>query len=236
MAFPLSWNPLGEALLDYHNGKKKTTLKLHYADGDHVDLPVEIFFREWEEMPDLEKYALAQCKGKILDIGSGSGCHALVLQEGGFNVTALDIAEGAVTVMREKGLLNVFCGDVFSFSPKTKFDTLLLMMNGIGFVKTLDGLDDFFKIARKLLKSGGKMLLDSSDLRNQGIDELKGENYFGETTLQLEYKGVKTEILEWLYIDRETLAERAEKAGWKTEILFEGDESRFLACLKPQKV
>jgi len=41
--------------------------------------------------------------------------------------------------MRRRGVRDVRCGDVFAFAGE-RFDTLLMLMNGIGLVGTLDGL------------------------------------------------------------------------------------------------
>ena len=99
---------------------------MHYSDGDHADLPVEIFFRTFEEMPEIEQFALHLCKGKVLDIGAGAGEHALYLQERGVDVTGLDIAEGCQTVMQEKGLQKVLLADIMDYSGE-RFDTLLML-------------------------------------------------------------------------------------------------------------
>ena len=42
--------------------------------------------------------------GKVLDVGAGVGSHALVLQQRGLDVTAMDISASAVTIMKQRGL------------------------------------------------------------------------------------------------------------------------------------
>ena len=49
--------------------------------------------------------------------------------------------------------------DVFAFHGGP-FDTLLLMMHGIGMVGDLDGLDRFLRHAHTLLKPEGQLLFD----------------------------------------------------------------------------
>ena len=47
-------------------------------------------------MPLLEKTALEMAKGSILDVGAGSGCHSLALQEMGKEVCAIEISPASV--------------------------------------------------------------------------------------------------------------------------------------------
>ena len=39
-----------------------------------------------------------------MDVGAGSGCHSVILQEKGMQVEAIDISEGAVDVMKKRGI------------------------------------------------------------------------------------------------------------------------------------
>jgi len=55
-------------------------------------MPIDIFFRDIGDMPELERLALKHCKGKILDVGAGVGSHALLLQSRNMEVTALEIS------------------------------------------------------------------------------------------------------------------------------------------------
>ena len=125
-------------------------------------MPVKIYFRSMEEMPELEWIALQQCRGKILDIGAGAGSHALALQQLGQSVTALEISPLASDVIKARGVKKVLCADVFRLAGRKKYDTLLLMMNGIGLTGTLSGLRDFLRTSRALLHPGGHLIFDSS--------------------------------------------------------------------------
>ena len=54
-------------------------------------------------MPMLERTALQMATGQILDVGAGSGCHALALQDMGKEVCAIDISPLSVEVMKQRG-------------------------------------------------------------------------------------------------------------------------------------
>ncbi len=89
-------------------------------------------------MPKIERKALDMTKGKTLDVGAGSGCHSLFLQEKGIDVTAIDIAPLSVQTMKERGIKNVLEQDFFTL--KGQFETILMLMNGVGIVGTLERL------------------------------------------------------------------------------------------------
>ncbi|RYF98786.1 MAG: class I SAM-dependent methyltransferase, partial [Chitinophagaceae bacterium] len=90
---------LGDALTDFYKKGTSDTLWLHNSYGEPEEMPVDIFFRSEDEMPELELIALDMCRGKILDAGAGAGSHALALQKMKKDVTALDISERAVAIM-----------------------------------------------------------------------------------------------------------------------------------------
>ncbi|MEW5804197.1 MAG: class I SAM-dependent methyltransferase [bacterium] len=161
-----SWTPYGLALLDFLNGKTAAQIIVHEADGRKRKMPASTFFRTPPEFPLLESTALSLCRGRVLDIGAGAGCHSLALQEQGFSVCAIDISSKAVEVMRMRGVKEVYCTDIFNFKTEKPFDTILMMMNGIGVVENPDALGLFLNSAHSLLRSGGQILLDSSDMRD----------------------------------------------------------------------
>jgi len=228
--------PFETAFYDYLNGDDSAEVLVHCNKGDDEIIPISYFFRGFEDMPELEQKALGLCSGKILDIGAGSGIHSLYLKSKGMDITSLDILPGFVEVMKKRGLENVIQSDIFDFQ-EGKYDTLLMLMNGIGFTKTFDGLSKFLNQANNLLKSGGQLLLDSSDLLYLYEDEdgsysiNLNDSYYGEVEYIIEYKGVKGNPFDWLYIDFDNLSMIAEQAGFRCEKIFEDDHFNYLARL-----
>ena len=70
----------GKALQTYFHNPEKQSLTTWTNLTDEDDVPLAYFFRLYNEMPALEKNALALASGKILDVGCGSGSHSLYLQ------------------------------------------------------------------------------------------------------------------------------------------------------------
>lgn len=232
-------NPHGLAMLDFYNGDTSAKIIIHRDDGLKEELPASKFFRDSSEFSPIEKAAIKLCRGSILDAGAGAGPHSLVLQNNGLSVCAIDISPEAVEVMRKRGVKNVCCVDIFNYTGE-RFDTILMMMHGIGIVENLSGIDKFLGMIKEKLKPNGQILLDSMDTRctndpahlNYQENNRRAGNYFGEIRLQFEYKGKKGTSFTWLHIDPETLAEHALKAGWSTEIIVPKDKNgNYLARL-----
>jgi SAM-dependent methyltransferase len=234
------WDPLGDALMDFHRGDKSATIIVISDLEDPLEEPVGTFFREPDDFPPLEKTALGLCRGRVLDIGAGSGCHALALQEMGFDVVAIDVIPQAVDIMTERGVKDARLSDVFNFRvPESeRFDTLLMMMNGIGVVGTLKGLKKFLAHARKLVKPDGALVMDSNDLRaGAGPEQIAARlaagsrKYFGEVRYRMQYRRATGPEYWWLYVDRDALEETAEKTGWSVEQFYQQEDGSYLARL-----
>ena len=115
-------------------------------------------------MPKLEQHALELTKGRTLDIGCGSGCHSLYLQnEKEIDVTGIDNSAGAIKTAKKRGVKNLIESSIFDCEV-AYFDTLLLLMNGPGVCGTLDKLEELLIKIKSLLSENGQILLDSSDL------------------------------------------------------------------------
>lgn len=222
----------GNALQDQFNDNTAETLWLHNSYDEPEEMPVDIFFRTEEEMPDIELEAMDLCEGRVLDVGGGAGSHALILQERGFDVVAIDLSPSAVEIMQKRGVQQAVAGDIFSYSGE-KFDTLLFLMNGIGLTGTVEGFKTFINHAKTLLNEGGQLLFDSSDISYLYEDtEKPTDKYYGEVSYQYEYKGEKGEWFNWIYIDPILLKQIARESGWECHLLFDDGQDQYLAEMR----
>ena len=198
-------DPIGCAIADFHKYGKASRLRVFSPMFDEDEIPVATLFRRLDEMPAIEQEALQVASRRILDVGAGAGCHSLALQAMEKTATAIDISPLAVATMRERGVHDVREQDFFTMTGL--FDTILMLMNGIGIVGSLSRMDAFFMQIDSLLAPGGQLLCDSSDIcyvfeDEEGIIDLTGvEGYYGELTYTMQYKEVKGEAFPWLFID-----------------------------------
>lgn len=231
-------DPMGSAIADYFAKGKLAKLRVLSSQFEEDEIPTEQLFRTYDEMPLLEQEALQLASGRILDCGAGSGCHALALQEMGKDVEAIDISPLSVEVMQKRGVKNAYCINLFDENYLQKFDTILMLMNGSGIIGKLENMGAFFTKMKQLLNPGGCIYMDSSDLRYLFEDEDGSflidlaAGYYGEIDFRMQYKQVKGEPFDWLYVDFQTLSYYANENGFKAEMVKEGEHYDYLACLK----
>jgi len=228
---------LGQALLDYQNGIYNGDIITHSSLDEEDTLPLPYLFRSFEEMPLLEQKALELVNGSVLDIGCGAGSHALYVKEKGYKVTAIDKSKGAIEVCKQRGIQHSFHADVLDFSLE-KYDTLLLLMNGIGIAGKLNRLPLFLQHFKTLLKPNGQILLDSSDIIYMFDEDTDGGHwvpgdvdYYGEVQFQMGYDQKKGPIFDWLYLDFNTLREYAEQEKLQCDLICNGNHYDYLARL-----
>ncbi len=234
------WGPLGRALLDYHRGDHDARLIVHSSLWEDEPTSIAEFYRPaGAPLPDIERRALRLCRGRTLDLGAGAGRHAIELQRLGLDVTAVDALAEAVVIMRDRGVADARHGDLEKVAGE-RFDTVLLLMHGLGLVGTISGMVGFFERIRELLAEGGRILCDSADLaavmpaRAAEHGRRRGEErYFGEVRFQLEYRGLVGEPYWWLFADSRTLARAAAISGFRCTVADRGDRGAYLARLEP---
>jgi SAM-dependent methyltransferase len=228
----------GKAILDYQTQNAPEPLITATSISDEDEMNVAYLFRSYDLMPKIEQKALQLAYGKVLDIGCGAGSHALTLQnERNLDVTAIDISANAIAACTLRGIQNCLMQNILEYDPAEKFDTILLLMNGTGIFETLEKTPLYLKKLKSLLTDTGQILLDSSDLiymydqDDDGGAWIPGNDYYGELTFTVQYKGATELPFPWLYMDYNTLQNAAFANGLQCELISEGAHFDYLARL-----
>ncbi|MFC6858619.1 class I SAM-dependent methyltransferase [Zunongwangia atlantica] len=223
----------GMAMKAYYFEKDETPITVHSPDFDDDEIAIKYLFRDFSEMPITEKQALKLACGSVLDVGCGTGSHALYLQLKDIKVKAIDTSEGAIAIAKERGVTNAEVKDFYA--ENGQFDTLLFLMNGTGIIGNLINTDNFLSICKEMLTPGGQILIDSSDLSFLEDEEEPNDDldrkYIGEIDFCISYKGEKSDYFPWLYLDFDLLKLAAEKHNFNCELIVEGEHYDYLAKL-----
>jgi SAM-dependent methyltransferase len=221
------WAPLDAALAAYRAGRRQVELVLRTDVAEEEHVPVSLFFRPVESMPAVERRALAEARGRVLDVGAGPGAHAAPLAAAGHAVTALEILPVALAALHGGGVVDVRDGGLEALGPEERFDTVLVLMNGLGLPGTMAALDDFLAALAGHLEAGGRILADSTDPARWDVPD--DGRYVGEVHMQLEFDGQAGPPFPFLFVDPEALAAACTRVGLTCEVLEREEDGRYLA-------
>ena len=233
MNFPK--DPIGKAIHGYSENQKDLDIIVKSDICENDIIPLEVLFRSFNEMPEIEKTALSRVKGKTLDVGACAGPHSIeLINRGHEDIHAIDISKGSIEYLKSKNISAEHSS--FLNYNQTTYDTILMLMNGIGVAGKLSNLKKTLQHASKLLNKDGILLCDSSDIKYL-YEEDDGslwidlnEEYYGNFRFQMEYKNEKSSWFDWLYVDYDNLHEIALEAGFKCQKIKEENE-HYLAEL-----
>jgi len=229
-------DPLGHCIRDFFRTGLDKPMRSWVNGKEEPLMYPSVFFRKQKDMNEIELAALNSAHGKILDVGAGAGCHSLVLQLLGHDVTALESSKQSCEVMRQRGLKQVVQSDIMHFSEK-KYDTILLLMNGFGIAGNEESLPHFLRHLKSLLNDGGKIIGESTDIfythqTERGVADIDlSKGYYGEVEFRVRYGSLET-TFPWIYPDEYLLEEIASEVGLKMEIPVRGDRYNFLCELQ----
>ena len=231
----------GKAILDFQTNNAPEDLLTETSISEEDAMSVAYLFRDFSEMPAIEKTALSLANGKILDVGCGAGSHSLYLQnKKKLEVIAMDISPNAIAACKLRGIHEARVKDVMDLENE-KFDTILLLMNGAGMCGRLKNIRAFLLKLKSLLTDNGQVLLDSSDIIYMFDEDEDGgkwipseEEYYGEVVFNISYKGEKEKPFNWMYLDYNTLQNAALANGLQCELIQEGEHYDYLARLTIQ--
>lgn len=228
---------MGQAIIDFYETGIDADIIVSSEICDDDVISSAYLLRDFHGMPKIEQIALEKCKGKVLDVGAGAGVHATHLMENKLNVHCIDTSPLSVEHLKKEGIASE-CINFFDFKPNQEYDTLLMLMNGIGIAGKLSKLEYTLLKAKELLAEGGKLICDSTDISYIYEDEDGGmwvdlnTEYYGDFRFQMKYKSHTSEWFDWLYVDFGKLKELGEKVGFSVTKLHEEDNHYLAELIK----
>jgi SAM-dependent methyltransferase len=195
----------------------------------------QIWFSKYDEWLDVEKKAMGYVKGRtVLDIGCGTGRHALYLQkERGFDVLGIDTSPLAIKICKLQGLNKAKVQSITQFTVNAvrrnyySFDTVLMLGNNFG-------LFESFSRARWLLRKFYKMTSNDASIIAQSIDPYKKTRehahirYYkmnrmkgrmpGQSRMRIRYKNYKGRWFDYLFVSKEEMESIVNGTGvWRID-------------------
>jgi len=136
--------------------------------GEYYDLIYRGFKNYENECKALEKIFTELSKKKpksVLDVGCGTGSHALIFARHGCEVAGIDISKvmiekARVKARKEKAKIEFSVQDMRKIRLSRKFDAAVSMFGAIGYINSYEGLTRVFSSIKRHLNKDGLFLFE----------------------------------------------------------------------------
>lgn len=158
------------------NEKNNNSGAKYYDEAYHDFINQETTLLELNKIKSLVKK-----KGRVLDLGCGTGRHLIPLHQDGYKVIGIDTSSGMIHELKTKlPEAKVVEGDIYStdLSLKPGFDLAIIMFNAIAEISSTERqLNLLLSKLYKLLKSKGSALIDISNISMSSVEDSLNFSY-----------------------------------------------------------
>ncbi len=105
----------------------------------------------------------------IIDIGCGTGVHASILINNGFNVDGVDLNKEMLEICKNRVNTNLYLQNMLDLNIPKKYDVIISMFAVINHLKDTKELTKCFTNFKNILNKGGKVIIDLHNPQNSGI-------------------------------------------------------------------
>lgn len=119
-------------------------------------------------------------KGKVLDLGTGTGNISKRFSQDGFFVTGIDISLEMIEIARKKDDKTEYIqSDLLKFEAKEQFEYIVCNFDTVNYLKNKNDLKTFLKKSYSNLKKGGFLIFDA--VSEEIFEEIFENNLFVDT-------------------------------------------------------
>lgn len=197
----------GSALQAYAKGAREPFSFIDKA-GNTYEHPLSRYFRGPKEFTRIERRMIRLARGRILDVGCGIGTHLPSLSKRGVAL-GIDISPTVIRLAKARGNKNCRVADICAFSPRSKFDTIVLFENNIGMAGTIRGTKRLLGRLASILAPDGRILTNAN---------LTEDRHF-TAELTPRYGDKRGSAFKWMHFDEKTLKRLCETAGLTMEVI-----------------
>ena len=172
---------------------------------------------------------------KILDVGCGTGIHAALLTDNGFEVDGLDLNKEMLEIAKTRLKTNLYWQNILEIDISKKYNMIISMFAVFNHLKDTDELMRGLMNLKQLLHDGGKIIIDLHNPQSSGskidtydnMSRVMKWNY--DRSLKIEKSDIIFEIDGIKYTDTHTfriftideMKECCEQVGLKVVNVYE---------------
>lgn len=220
----------GRTMRDALEGKSADYI-IERDDGFIRKTTARHLIKPYEEWDEVEKEAILNIEGPVLDVGCGVGRVGDYVKSQGLEYYGVDLSPLAVEMCHKRGHENVYVMSADNIQlDLSDIKTVVLFGNNFGLMGTPEGVVRMLKgfhsvTAEDAIVLGGSIDPEETDeevhLAYHAKNRAEGKPP-GQVRLRNKYQD---EIDDWWYLllcGKELMAELAEEAGWYLEKAFGG--------------
>ena len=203
----------------------------------------------WVEYPNdpaeyfqVNDWYVKNAKGKVLDVGCGSGSYMLALQKRGHEVHGVDIDANCIKTCKERGLKKIWRQNILkpSYFKWDRYDTIVLAGNNLGIAGNVENLKKMLRYFHSITTKSGIVLGEGINFRTttnplhkkyHALQKKKGR-FSGIVTIRVDYKDMVGEWFDWMHTPEKELMSAAKSSGWSLETTKRKGESHYRFILK----
>lgn len=225
----------GKIYLDAYNKKNKKYTLL--SKGEILDeRNISVYMDKFKDWAKIEKEILRKIKGKVLDLGAGTGRHSIYLQNKGCEVHSIELSPKALEVMRRVGIKNIYLLDWMKIDKKfkdKKFDFVLMMFNNFGMLGNEKNIKKILKKVEKVTERNGKFVISNVDpTKFDSPDVCK-------FPAQMKYRGKLGKEFQMILVSPKYLERILKDSNWKIKKIGYCDNefyAAYVAVLEKNKL
>jgi SAM-dependent methyltransferase len=228
----------GAVLLDYFGGKNWVATVIERDDGFFQAEQTAAYFAPFRRWDEVERRALRNVRGRVLDVGVGAGRVALELQRRGHDVLGIDVSPLALRVARKRGVRRTKLLPLDEVDGKLgTFDTVVMFMNNFGLLESEAKAKRLLRRLHGVTSERGRIVattVDSSRPRDHRAYQQRNRDRGrmpGQVRFRLHYRLKKTPWFDWLFVSPKELEALAGATGWRVRCLVRKEGESFYALV-----
>lgn len=214
-------------------------------DDGYVDVDnLKIYFSEYKDWSPVERKAIRNARGRVLDIGCGAGRHSLYLQEQGLDAVGIDNSPLAIEVCKLRGLKHAKVVPIKQVNSKLGiFDTVLMLGNNFGLFGSYENAKRLLNRLGKITSQNARIIAGSNGyyrtenpmhLEYHELNRKRGRMP-GQLKMRVRYKKYATPWFDYLMVSKEEMENILKDTGWKISKFIDSDGPSYVAIIDKVK-